>query len=229
METAKKDKEGDQDDEVVAVGSSSEDTTVKEGRKKRVLKRLRLCSSKQQKTSASSTPTQSHFLRSEDTAKSPFLTQGRSKKAADQSDTGMAGVNKKRNDQFCKRKVIAERLVDMMETDQKSSMESTVSSLGSYVEKVVAEFYAGLPDTKVEADTIRGHLYKFSPAMINEAQDLVPLSEEEEEEDTTLDAIPVTELADLHEALEDTSRALQALTDIVKDLMHSVAGGEDEE
>ncbi|KAG2299428.1 hypothetical protein Bca4012_011007 [Brassica carinata] len=145
-ESAKKVKEGDQDDEVVVVGSSSEDITVKEGRKKRVLKRLRLHSSKQQKTSASSTLIQSHFLQPEDAAKSPFLAQGRSKRAFEQGTTSVTGVNKKSYDQFYKCK-------GYLAVIKKSSMESIVFSLGSYVEQVVAEFYAGLPDTKIEADT----------------------------------------------------------------------------
>ncbi|KAG2307332.1 hypothetical protein Bca4012_083647 [Brassica carinata] len=48
-ESAKKVKESDQDEGVVAIGSSSEDITVKEGRKKQVLKRLGLRSSKQKR------------------------------------------------------------------------------------------------------------------------------------------------------------------------------------
>ncbi|KAF3564507.1 hypothetical protein DY000_02012143 [Brassica cretica] len=59
-----------------------------------------------------------------------------------------------------RRSLIAERSVDMTEKDQwgyieiiaKGSMGTTISALGNYVEQVVAEFYAGLPTTKVEAD-----------------------------------------------------------------------------
>ena len=105
--------------------------------------------------------------------------------------------------------LIAERSVDMTEKDQwgyveiiaKGSMGTTVSALGNYVEQVVAEFYAGLPDTKVEADAeeiavqVRGHTYEFSPTMINETLHVEPLDEDEVEEETTLDSISKSELA----------------------------------
>lgn len=81
-------------------------------------------------------------------------------------------------------------------------MESTVSSLRSYVEQVIAEFYDGLPLTKFEAYSeevavkVRDHLYKFSSAVINKLLGIKPLTEEEQNEDTTLDAISPTELVD---------------------------------
>ncbi|KAG2328032.1 hypothetical protein Bca52824_010760 [Brassica carinata] len=126
-ESAQKVDESKQNQEIVAVTSSPEAATVKEGRKKRP----------------------------EDAAKSPFLAKEagvlarvRSKKSDGQSTEAMPSPLKKRYDQFLKRKVIAERMVDMKEADQwgylavikKGSMESTVSSLGVYVEQVVAEF-----------------------------------------------------------------------------------------
>ncbi|XP_056853515.1 uncharacterized protein LOC130502801 [Raphanus sativus] len=177
--------------------------------------RLGLRSGKQRKTGESSTPTQSQFLTPGDAAKSPYLAkeagaspQLRSKRSGDKSAEPMPPLIKKRYDQFLKRKVLAERSVDMKEADQwgylavikKGSIKSTVSNLAVYVEKVVAEFYAGLPGTKAEADvdevvvSVRGQEYKFSPALINNAIDWEPLTEEEEEEDTTLDDISVTEL-----------------------------------
>ncbi|KAG2313993.1 hypothetical protein Bca52824_017115 [Brassica carinata] len=67
-ESAQKVDESEPNQEIVAVTSSSEAAAVKEGRKKRVLKRLGLRSSKKLKTCASSTPTQSHFLQPEDAA-----------------------------------------------------------------------------------------------------------------------------------------------------------------
>lgn len=95
------------------MGSSSEDTSVKEGRKKRVMKRLRLRSSKQPKIGTSSTPTQSYFLQPEDAAKSLFLTQETtvsaracSKKAAEQSVVSATDMIKTRYGQFLKRKVM---------------------------------------------------------------------------------------------------------------------------
>ncbi|KAG5410394.1 hypothetical protein IGI04_006713 [Brassica rapa subsp. trilocularis] len=92
-----------------------------------------------------------------------------------------------------RRNLIAEISVDMTKKDQwgyveiiaKGSMGTTVSALGNYVEPVVAEFYAGLPNTKVEADAyeiavqVRGHTYEFSPTMINEALHVQPLDEDE--------------------------------------------------
>lgn len=96
-----------------------------------------------------------------------------------------------------------------METDQwgylaviRKALWNHVSLLGSYVEQVVAKFYACLPGSKDEADKeeiavkVRNHLYKFSPAMINDALELGPLTEEEDNDDTILNAIPVTELVE---------------------------------
>ncbi|XP_056855224.1 uncharacterized protein LOC130504625, partial [Raphanus sativus] len=167
-------------------------------------------------TGESSTPIQSQFLTPGDAAKSPYLAketgaspQLRSRRSGDKSAEPIPPLIKRRYDQFLKRKILAERSVDMKEADQwgylavikKGSMESTVSSLAVYVEQVVAEFYAGLPSTKAEADvdevvvSVRGQEYKFSPALINNAIDWEPLTEEEEEKDATLDDISVTELA----------------------------------
>ncbi|XP_056865483.1 uncharacterized protein LOC130511808 [Raphanus sativus] len=203
-------------DDAVTVDSESDEASQKERRKKRVLKRLGLRSGKQRKTGESSTPTQSQFLTPEDAAKSPYLAkeagaspQLRSRRSGDKSAEPMPPLIKKRYDQFLKRKVLAERSVDLKEADQwgylavikKGSMESTVSNLAVYVEQVVAEFYAGLPSTKAEADvdevvvSVRGQEYKFSPAHLNNAIDWEPLTEEEEEEAATLDDISVTELA----------------------------------
>ncbi|XP_018443704.1 uncharacterized protein LOC108815671 [Raphanus sativus] len=214
-ESAKKIDEEPRDD-IVTLGSDSEEASKKEGRKKRVLKRLGLRSSKQRKTGESSTPTQSQFLTPEDAAKSPYLAkeagaspQLRSKKSGDKSAEAMPSPLKKRYDQFLKRKVLTERTVDMKEADQwgylavikKGSKESAVSSLAVYVEQVVAEFYAGLPSTKAEADveevvvSVRGQAYKFSPALINNALDWEPLTKEEEEEEAAMDDVSVTELA----------------------------------
>ncbi|XP_056862269.1 uncharacterized protein LOC108845171 [Raphanus sativus] len=214
-ESAKKMEEENKDEEVVSLWSESEDASVKKGRKKLVLKRLGLHSSKQQKTGEANTPTQSHILSAEDAAKSPFLAKEavvsarvQSKNASEQSVEVIPCPLKKRYDQFLKRKVIAKRLVDKKEIDQwgylavirKGSMESTVSSLGVYVEQVVAEFYAGLPNTRTEADneevavTVQGHLYKFSSSVINGALDLDPLTEENEEAEMTLDEASATKL-----------------------------------
>ncbi|KAF3538148.1 hypothetical protein F2Q69_00021129 [Brassica cretica] len=90
----------------------------------------------------------------------------------------------------------------MLRSSPKGSMGTTVSALGNYVEPVVAEFYAGLPNTKVEADAyeitvqVRGHTYEFSPTMINEALHVQPLDEDEVEEETILDSISKSELAE---------------------------------
>ncbi|XP_056848978.1 uncharacterized protein LOC130499095 [Raphanus sativus] len=193
-----------------------DEASQKEVRKKRVLQRLGLRSAKQRKTGESSTPTQSQFLTPGDAAKSPYLAKEaeasprlRSRRSGDKSAEPMPPLIKKRYDQFLKRKVLAERSVDLKEADQwgylavikKGSMESTISNLAVYVEQVVAEFYAGLPSTKAEADVdevivfVRGQTYKFSPALINNTIDWEPLSEDEVEEDATLDEISVTELA----------------------------------
>ena len=129
-----------------------------------------------------------------------------------------------------RRSLIAERSVDMTEKDQwgyveiiaKGSMGTTVSALGNYVEQVVAEFYAGLPDTKVEADAeeiavqVRGHTYEFSPTMINEALHVEPLDEDEVEEETTLDSISKSELAEF--LTEGTRKEWDNLT--TADLSH---------
>ncbi|KAH0873921.1 hypothetical protein HID58_071283 [Brassica napus] len=105
-EPVEKVQEGVEAEGVVSLGTSSEEISEKQGRKKRVMKKLGLGTSKRLKT--------------------------------------------------------------------KGSMVTTVSSLGNYVEPVVAEFYAGLLVTKVEADAeeievqVRGHSYNFSPTVINE-------------------------------------------------------------
>ncbi|XP_056850843.1 uncharacterized protein LOC130500136 [Raphanus sativus] len=185
-------------DDAVTVGSESDEASQKERRKKRVLKRLGLRSGKQRKTGESSTPTQSQFLTPEDATKSPYLAkeagaspQLRSRRSGDKSAEPMPPLIKKR-------KLISGGYLAVI---KKGSMESTVSNLAVYVEQVVAEFYAGLPSTKAEADvdevvvSVRGQEYKFSPAHLNNAIDWEPLTEEEEEEAATLDDISVTELA----------------------------------
>ncbi|XP_048615734.1 uncharacterized protein LOC125588439 [Brassica napus] len=133
-EPVEKVQEGVEAEGVVSLGTSSEEISEKQGRKKRVMKKLGLGTSKRLKT--------------------------------------------------------------------KGSMVTTVSSLGNYVEPVVAEFYAGLLVTKVEADAeeievqVRGHSYNFSPTVINEVLNLEPLDEDEVDEETTLDGISKSELAE---------------------------------
>ncbi|KAF8052708.1 hypothetical protein N665_1517s0001 [Sinapis alba] len=145
-------------------------------------------------------------------------------KSGEKSAEAPAGPLKKRYDQFLKRKVLAERTVDIKEADQwgylavikKGSMESTVSGLGVYVEQVIAEFYAGLPSTKAESDveevvvSVRGQAYKFSHALINSSLDWEPLTEEEEEEETAMDNVSLTELASF--ITRDTRTGWEGLT-----------------
>lgn len=112
-ESAKKMEEENKDEEVVSLWSESEDASVKKGRKKLVLKRLGLHSSKQQKTGEANTPTQSHILSAEDAAKSPFLAKEavvsarvQSKNASEQSVEVIPCPLKKRYDQFLKLRLL---------------------------------------------------------------------------------------------------------------------------
>ncbi|KAF3534381.1 hypothetical protein DY000_02038042 [Brassica cretica] len=146
---------------------------------------------------------------------SPVVTQNtsvssrvRSRKAPERGTAVEVSPVTKRVDQFLHRNIIDERLVDMTEKDQwgyveiieKGSMGTTVSSLDNYVEPVM--FYAGLPVTKVEADAeevevqVRDHVYQFSSTMINDVLNLESLNEDEVEEETALDAISKSELAE---------------------------------
>ena len=98
----------------------------------------------------------------------------------------------------------------MIEKDQwgyveiiaKGSMGTTVSSLDNFVEPVIVEFYDSLPVMKVEAYVeevevrVHGHLYHFSPTMINEVLNLEPLDEDEVDEETALDGISKSELTE---------------------------------
>ncbi|KAG2247489.1 hypothetical protein Bca52824_087117 [Brassica carinata] len=196
---------------IVSLGSSSEEISKKQGRKKRVMKRLGLGTSKRRKTSKSGDPR-------------PFSSRVRSRKASERGTVVKASPVTKRVEKFLRRSIIAERLVDMTETDQwgyveiiaKGSMGTTVSSLDNYVEPVIAEFYAGLPVTKVEADAeeievkVRGHLDHFSPTMINEVLNLKPLDKDEVDEETALDGIPKSELAEF--LTEGTRKEWENLT-----------------
>ena len=104
----------------------------------------------------------------------------------------------------------------MGRSSQKGSMGTTVSSLDNFVEPVSAEFYASLPVTKVEADVeevevrVRGQLYRFSPTMINEVLKLEPLDEDEVDEETALDGISKSELAEF--LTEGTRKEWENLT-----------------
>ncbi|KAG2277721.1 hypothetical protein Bca52824_060276 [Brassica carinata] len=204
-------------EDVVSIGSSAEEISEKRSRKKRVMKKLGLGSSKRCRTSNSGASKSTSKAPSTDELSPPVLAQNtfvssrvRSKKASERSDAVEVSPVTERVQKFMRRSPIAERSVDMTEKDQwgyveiiaKGSMRTTVSALGNYVEQVVAEFYAGLPDTKVEADAeeiavqVRGHTYEFSPTMINEALHVEPLDEDEVEEETTLDSISKSELAE---------------------------------
>ncbi|XP_009124564.1 uncharacterized protein LOC103849553 [Brassica rapa] len=204
-------------EDVVYLGSSAEEISEKRSRKKRVMKKLRLGSSKRRKTSKSGASKSTSKAPSTDELSPTVLAQNtsvssrvRSRKASERSAAVEVSPITERVQQFMRRNLIAERSVDMTEKDQwgyveviaKGSMGTTVSALGNYVEKVVAEFYASLPDTKVEADAeeiavqVRGHTYEFSPTMINEALHVEPLDEDEVEEETTLDSISKSELAE---------------------------------
>ncbi|KAF2539213.1 hypothetical protein F2Q68_00022429 [Brassica cretica] len=204
-------------EDVVSLGSSAEEITEKRSRKKRMMKKLGLGSSKRRKTSKSGVSKSTSKAPSTDELSPPVLVQNtyvssrvRSRKASERSAAAEVSPVTERVQQFMRRSLIAERSVDMTEKDQwgyveiiaKGSMGTTVSALGNYVEQVVAEFYAGLPDTKVEADAeeiavqVRGHTYEFSPTMINEALHVEPLDEDEVEEETTLDSISKSELAE---------------------------------
>ncbi|KAF3516070.1 hypothetical protein DY000_02061459 [Brassica cretica] len=216
-EPVEKVQEGAEAEGVVSLGTSSEEISEKQGRKKRVMKKLGLGTSKRLKTSKSGAPKSSSLAQPNDESSSPALTQNasvssrvRSRKASERSVAVEVSPVTKRVEQFLRRSIIAERSVDMTKKDQwgyveiitKGSMGTTVSSLGNYVEPVVAEFYAGLPVTKVEADTeeievqVRGHSYNFSPTVINEVLNLEPLDEDEVDEETTLDGISKSELAE---------------------------------
>ncbi|KAF3602102.1 hypothetical protein F2Q69_00034978 [Brassica cretica] len=153
-----------------------------------------------------------------------FSSRVRSRKASERGTVVKASPVTKMVEKFLRRSIIAERLVDMTETDQwgyveiiaKGSIGTTVSSLGNYVEPVIAEFYAGLPVTKVEADAeeievkVRGHLDHFSPTMINEVLNLKPLDKDEVDEETALDGIPKSELAEF--LTEGTRKEWENLT-----------------
>ncbi|KAF3557957.1 hypothetical protein F2Q69_00016089 [Brassica cretica] len=204
-------------EDVDSLRSSAEEITEKRSRKKRVMKKLGLGSSKRRKTSKSGVSKSTSKAPSTDELSPPVLvlntyvsSRVRSRKASERSVVAEVSPVTERIQQFMRRSLIAERSVDMTEKDQwgyveiiaKGSMGTTVSALGNYVEQVVAEFYAGLPDTKVEADAeeiavqVRGHTYEFSPTMINEALHVEPLDEDEVEEETTLDSISKSELAE---------------------------------
>ena len=181
------------------------------------MKILGLGTSKRLKTSKSEAPRQSSLDQPNAASGSQAITQNasvssrvRSRKASERGTAVEVSPVTKRIDQFLRRKIIVERLVDTTEKDQwgyveiiaKGSMGTTVSSLGNYVEQVIAEFYAGLPVTKVEADAeevevqVRDHVYQFSPTMINDILNLESLNEDEVDEETTLDAISKSELAE---------------------------------
>ena len=223
IDSADKAKEQGQDrseagaEDVVSIGSSAEEIFEKRSRKKRVMKKLGLGSSKRCRTSNSGASKSTSKAPSTDELSPPVLAQNtfvssrvRSRKASERSDAVEVSPVTERVQQFMRRSLIAERSVDMTEKDlwgyveiiAKGSMRTTVSALGNYVEQVVAEFYAGLPDTKVEADAeeiavqVRGHTYEFSPTMINETLHVEPLDEDEVEEETTLDSISKSELAE---------------------------------
>ena len=112
----------------------------------------------------------------------------------------------------------------MIEKDQwgyveiiaKGSMGTTVSSLDNFVEPVIVEFYDSLPVMKVEAYVeevevrVHGHLYHFSPTMINEVLNLEPLDEDEVDEETALDGISKSELAEF--LTEETRKEWENLT-----------------
>ncbi|KAG2307547.1 hypothetical protein Bca52824_027295 [Brassica carinata] len=204
-------------EDVDSLGSSAEEITEKQSRKKQVMKKLGLGSSKRRKTSKSGVSKSTSKAPSTDELSPPVLVQNtyvssrvRSRKSSERSVVAEVSPVTERIQQFMRRSLIAERSMDMTEKDQwgyveiiaKGSMGTTVSALGNYVEQVVAEFYAGLPDTKVEADAeeiavqVHGHTYEFSPTMINEALHVEPLDEDEVEEETTLDSISKSELAE---------------------------------
>ncbi|KAF2564003.1 hypothetical protein F2Q70_00016354 [Brassica cretica] len=230
-EPVEKVQEDAQTEWVVSLGSSSEEISEKQGRKKRVMKRLALGTSKRRKTSKSGAPRPSSLDQPKPASGSQALTQNasvssrvRSRKASERGTAVEVSPVMKRVEQFLHRSIIAERLVDMTETDQwgyveiiaKGSMGTTFSSLGNYVEPVIAEFYVGLPVTKVEADVeeievqVRGHLYHFSPTMINEVLNLEQLDEDEVDEDTALDGISKFELAEF--LTEGTRKEWENLT-----------------
>ncbi|KAF3513634.1 hypothetical protein F2Q69_00009192 [Brassica cretica] len=166
-EPVEKVQEDAQTEGVVSLGSSSDEISEKQGRKKRVMKILGLGTSKRLKISKSEAPRQSSLDQPNAASGSQAITQNasvssrvRSRKASERGTAVEVSPVTKRIDQFLRRKIIVERLVDTTEKDQwgyveiiaKGSMGTTVSSLGNYVEQVIAEFYAGLPVTKVEAD-----------------------------------------------------------------------------
>ncbi|KAF3521178.1 hypothetical protein DY000_02061461 [Brassica cretica] len=216
-EPVEKVQEGVEAEGVVSLGTSSEEISEKQGRKKRVMKKLGLGTSNRLKISKSGAPKSFSLAQPNDESSSPALTQNvsvssrvLSRKASERSVAVEVFPVTKRVEQFLRRSIIAERSVDMTEKDQwgsdkiitKGSMGTTVSSLGNYVEPVVAEFYVGLPVTKVEADAEEievqacGHSYNFSPTVINEVLNLKPLDEDEVDEETTLDGISKSELAE---------------------------------
>ncbi|KAF3498189.1 hypothetical protein DY000_02054506 [Brassica cretica] len=154
---------------VVSLGSSSTEISEKQGRKKRVMKRLGLGSSKRRKTckSGALNAASGSQVIPLNTSVSSLV---RSRKAPERGTVGEKSPVKKRVEQFLRWSIIVERLVDMTEKDH-------------------AEFYASLLITKVEADVeevevrVCGQFYRFSPTMINEVLKLEPLDEDEVDED----------------------------------------------
>ncbi|KAF3523517.1 hypothetical protein F2Q69_00046241 [Brassica cretica] len=216
-EPVEKIQEEAQIDGTVSLASSSGEISEKQGRKNRIMKRLGLGTSKRSKTSKSGTSRQSSLDQPNVSLGSQVVTQNtslssrvRSRKASEKGNVVEVSPATKRIDQFLRRNIIDERLVDMTEKYQwgyveiieNGSMGTTISSLGNYVEQFTIEFYVGLPVTKVKADAeevevqVRDHVYQFSPTMINDILNLKSLNEDEVDEETALDAISKSELAE---------------------------------
>ncbi|KAF2564079.1 hypothetical protein F2Q70_00015183 [Brassica cretica] len=178
---------------VVSLGSSSDEISEKRGRKKRVMKKLGLGSSKRRKMSKSGALNAASGSQAI-TQKISVSSRVRSRKSPERE-----------KDQWGYVEIIA-----------KGSMGTTVSSLDNFVEPVIVEFYDSLPVMKVEAYVeevevrVHGHLYHFSPTMINEVLNLEPLDEDEVDEETALDGISKSELAEF--LTEGTRKEWENLT-----------------
>ncbi|KAH0872114.1 LOW QUALITY PROTEIN: hypothetical protein HID58_069476 [Brassica napus] len=117
-EPVEKIQEEAQIDGTVSLASSSGEISEKQGRKKRIMKRLGLGTSKRSKTSKSGTPRQSSLDQPNVALGSQVVTQNtsvsshvRSRKASEKGNVVEVSPATKRIDQFLRRNIIDERLI----------------------------------------------------------------------------------------------------------------------
>ncbi|KAH0894390.1 hypothetical protein HID58_056819 [Brassica napus] len=121
---------------VVSLGSSSDEISEKQGRKKRVMKILGLGTSKRLKTSKSEAPRQSSLDQPNAASGSQAITQNasvssrvRSRKASERGTAVEVSPVTKRIDQFLRRKIIVERLSRMPPPVPSPSISPTSSNM----------------------------------------------------------------------------------------------------